>query len=257
MYDALTAYGKTFNLFSLLSTAPLGLPSLMAGRAPLEIPGGTPLVWPLQNPFICLLLTVVFVLGGLFLGALYLGGVAQQVRDERLSLGRLLRQVWGDWLQMVVLVGLWLFLLVALGSPLLLLAGLLALINPVIGSVFWLLGSMLGVWALIYMGFTLHGIVFQRRNLFLALWDSVRLVHRNLPPTASLFAVILLTSAGLGFLWNIPTDNSWLLLVGLGGHALVSTALVAATFTFYKDRYRWWQEMSQWVQAEQSKATSR
>jgi hypothetical protein len=29
----------------------------------------------------------------------------------------------------------------------------------------------------------------------------------------------------------------------VAGHALISTALIAATFVFYQDRYRWWMEV--------------
>jgi len=250
LHDLLTEYGAAFNLFSALSTAPLGLPSLMASRAPMEMPTGSPLVWSLANPVVYLFLMVSLTLAGVFLGTLYFNSIAQQVRDTRISLTRLWTQVWGDWLQILLVIGLGLVVLVMLGAPLLLLGGLLALLSPFIGSLFTLLGSMVGLWIFIYLGFTLHGIVLQRRNLFLAVWDSVRLVHRNLSATAGLFAVVMLTSAGLSFVWNAPADDSWLLLVGMGGHALVSTALVAATFKFYQDRYRWWQEMSRWVAAQ-------
>ncbi|HLE27104.1 MAG TPA: hypothetical protein VI793_03230 [Anaerolineales bacterium] len=238
----LSEYGQSFNLFSVLSTAPVGLPSLMAGRAPNVMPGGQPVIWVVGNPLVYLVLFGAFALAGLFLGALYFGGIAQQVRDARLDLRKLVRSVWGDWLRLIALVAIWLFLLAFFGIPMALLAGLLALISPVVGSLFSLLGSMLGLWALIYMGFALHGIILQRRGLFGALWDSIRLVHRNLPPTASLYAVIFLLGAGLSLLWNIPADGTWLLLIGVAGHAIVSTALVAATFVFYKDRYRQWME---------------
>jgi hypothetical protein len=47
--------------------------------------------------------------------------------------------------------------------------------------------------------------------------------------------------------WNLPAPDSWVTLAGIGGHAFVSTGLVTATFVFYKDRYRWWVEMRQWL----------
>ena len=67
----------------------------------------------------------------------------------------------------------------------------------------------------------------------------------NLPYAAGLFVVVVVLNLGLALVWNIPADDSWLLVLGLGGHALISTALVAATFVFYQDRYRWWVEMRQ------------
>src|SRR3989338_3664141 len=94
--EMIQAYGARFNLFSILSTAPLGLPSLMAGRAPGALPNGGPGVWMVDNGLEYLLLFGAFALVGLFLGALYFGGIAQQVRDARLSRIKLLRQVWLD-----------------------------------------------------------------------------------------------------------------------------------------------------------------
>src|SRR3972149_2758338 len=163
-----------------------GAPGVGGGRAPNVMPGGQPVIWVVGNPLVYLVLFGAFALAGLFLGALYFGGIAQQVRDARLDLRKLVRSVWGDWLRLIALVAIWLFLLAFFGIPMALLAGLLALISPVVGSLFSLLGSMLGLWALIYMGFALHGIILQRRGLFGALWDSIRLVHRNLAQTAGL-----------------------------------------------------------------------
>jgi hypothetical protein len=108
------------------------------------------------------------------------------------------------------------------------------------------------LWVLVYLGFSLHGIILQRRGLFGALWDSIRIAHVSLPYTVTLYTAIILLYQGLGLVWSIPAENSWLMLFGVIGHALVSTALVAATFAFYKDRYRWWVEMRQinWAQSK-------
>src|SRR4030095_15914210 len=91
----------------------------------------------------------------------------------------------------------------------------------------------------------IHGIILQRRNIFGAIWDSIRLVQANLSGTLGLFLLVTIISLGLGVIWNYPPDDSWFLLIGLAGHALISTALVAATFVFYQDRYRWMVEVQQ------------
>ncbi|MCS7049959.1 MAG: hypothetical protein NZ483_11800, partial [Verrucomicrobiae bacterium] len=75
-----------------------------------------------------------------------------------------------------------------------------------------------------------------------ALWDSPQLVFHNLSQTIGLYAVIMLIGYGLGLLWRLPGVETWWLAIGLGAHALTSTALLAATFVFYKDRYRFWVE---------------
>jgi hypothetical protein len=248
--DTLQASAGAFNFFAALSTAPLGLPSLMAGRNATALPGGSPLVWLVRGIPEYMLLFGMFVLGGLFLGALYFGSIAQQVRDARLNLARLLRQVWGDWARLTAMLVMALAAAAALGIPVLVMAVLARLASPILGELIAIAGWTVGLWILFYAGFTLHGVILQRRGLFGALFDSLRLVQISLPHTAGLYITVVVLHFGLGIVWNIPADDSWLLLLGLVGHALVSTALVAATFVFYQDRYRWWLEMRQALQAQ-------
>jgi hypothetical protein len=245
----LADYGQRFNLFAVLSTAPLGVPSLIAGRASMLIPTGLPLTWSVSSGLQYALLVGTFALFGLFLGALYFGSIAQQVRDARLDVRRLLRQVWRDWAGLTALAVVGIVALVALGTPVLLVSGVVSLFSPVGGGLLSLLGSTLILWLLFYAAFTLHGMILHRRGLFRALWDSLRLVHRSLPHTTGLYLAVAVIYLGLGLVWNMPGDDSWLMLFGMLGHALVSTALVAATFAYYQDRYRWWTETRQTLRA--------
>ncbi len=247
--SALSDYGATFNLFSMLSTAPLGLPSLIGGRAAVTTPRGAALTWYVDSLPLYLLLLGAFVLVGLFLGALYFGGIAQQIRDRRLSLALLAQQVWVDWARLTALGAVALAVVLLLGTPVLLVTGVLSLFSPLVGLVVWVLGSTVILWALFYAAFALHSMLLHRRGLFGALWDSLRLVQFNLPHAAGLFVVVVLINVGLGLVWNIPQDDSWFLLLGVAAHALISTALVSATFVFYQDRFRWWTEMRRTLQA--------
>jgi len=110
-----------------------------------------------------------------------------------------------------------------------LVAGVLAQVNRFIGELVTLLAATFVLWVLIFFGFTPHGIVLQRRGLRGALWDSVRLVQRNLPQTAGLYAALMIISVGLGLVWRLPSAETWWMAIGLGAHALVATALLAAT----------------------------
>jgi hypothetical protein len=242
-------YGQSFNVFSILSTAPLGLPSLLAGRGATAAPTGQPPIWYIDSFPVYLLLWAAFVLVGLFLGALYFGGIAQQVRDRQLNPALLLRQVWGNWARLTALAVLAVVFLVIVGTPMFIISVIFWLFSPLLGSLAWILAFTLLLWALFYGGFALHAMLLARRGLWGALWDSVRMVQFNLPHVAGLFVLAVLINVGLSLVWNVPADDSWLLLLGAGGHALISTALVAATFVFYQDRYRWWLEMRENLQA--------
>src|SRR5436190_1271914 len=248
MREWLTTFGSEFNLFSILSQPlglPLGLPSLMAGRSPIAIPGGAPTTWLIDSPLELILLFGAFGLMGLFLSSLYFGGLAQQVREARLDLRQLIQHVWRDWARLTALATVGLVILTVLSLPMIVLSAIAALFGPVAVRIVSVISWMAVVWIILYAGFTPHGIILQRRSLLGALWDSLRLVQWSLPSTASLYILLIVISVGLSWVWNIPEANSWYLLIGLVGHALVSTALVAATFIYYRDRYRWWTEMRQ------------
>jgi len=63
-------------------------------------------------------------------------------------------------------------------------------------------------------------------------------------PTSSMFVLsVFLLSRGLSYLWMVPASDSWLLLVGIFGHAFISTTLLAASFVYYRDMNNWLQNV--------------
>jgi hypothetical protein len=52
---------------------------------------------------------------------------------------------------------------------------------------------------------------------------------------------VLLLTVGLNYLWSIPPEESWMAVVGIIGHAFVATALLAASFIYYRDMNVWLQ----------------
>jgi hypothetical protein len=61
-------------------------------------------------------------------------------------------------------------------------------------------------------------------------------------PTSSMFVLtVFLLTFGLNFLWSIPPEDSWMTLLGIFGHAFVTTALLAGSFIYYRDMNIWLQ----------------
>jgi hypothetical protein len=56
---------------------------------------------------------------------------------------------------------------------------------------------------------------------------------------------VFILSQGLDLLWQVPPDTSWMSLVGIAGHAFITTGLLAASFVYYRDGIRWVQERLQ------------
>lgn len=254
LQQSLASQTEPINLLSALSTTPLGVPALLAAQRPSVTPWGAAQTWLVESYLAYLVIFGAFTLIGLLLGALYFGGVAQQVRDARIDLGLLLRQVWGDWARITALALLAVLATFLVGAPTTVMALTLGAFSPLLRDMVGILGATLVLWVMLFGAFALHGIVLQRRGLLGAVWDSVRLAQASLPQTTGLFVAVTLVNLGLGFVWSLPRADSWWLLIGLAGHALVSTALIAATFVFYKDRYRWWVEMQQALRDQRAAA---
>lgn len=231
---------EQLNLFSLLGTGPLGIPRLM-GMQGQTAPGGPVPTIDLTNLGQFGLALLLLPLVGLLLGGAYLGAIGQVVRDGRLDLVRLSRQIWGVWLRLVLLVAAVLGLLTALALPLWIIAVVMALFSEALALIVWLIWMSIAVWVIIYLGFTVHGVILRGEGLLRAMWGSVKLVQWSLSSTLGLFAAAVVLSTGLGLLFSLPGPDSWLELAGIAGNAFVNTGLVAATFIYYQDRYRRWQ----------------
>jgi hypothetical protein len=68
---------------------------------------------------------------------------------------------------------------------------------------------------------------------------------------------VIVLSTGLNYLWSVPPDNSWMTLVGIAGHAFITTALLAASFVYYRDMNTWLQTVFERMQKKQSVPTPR
>jgi hypothetical protein len=139
--------------------------------------------------------------------------------------------------------------------PITLVIWVLAVLNPMLasGAVFVIL--LLSFWAIVPLYFTPYGIFVRRQNAFYSIFTSLRMARFTLP-TSGLFVVcVLLLSTGLNYLWSVPPDDSWMKLVGIGGHAFIATALLAASFVYYRDMNVWLQTVFEQLQQKQGLPT--
>jgi hypothetical protein len=254
--ELLRQAASELNYFSTFSVAPLGVPSLMAVKLPKENPLGQPSVYVVSDELQWMLLFVGLILGGLLAGGVYLGLIAQQVRDGAFSLSRLFGIVPRYWLSLLALVVALLLIGAVLAMPILLAVVLLSGLSIWIATLVVWIGFMLFLWLVFHLIFTVHGILLNHQPLHMAVWNSLRLVAFNSFSVMGLVALFLALSGGLNFLWSLPKDDSWMLLVGIAGHAVISSGLLAATFVFYQDRYRYWQEVRAYFARETHRDTT-
>jgi hypothetical protein len=182
-----------------------------------------------------LLLTVV----GLALGTLYYLLVAQAALSGEIQW----RQAFTHWpWASFQVLGLSLFLtlfMFVVGFPASCLVSLSALNGMAVSQcVFFLYGGFL-IWLLFPLLLSAHGIFVNQDKMLASIRRGSRLTRLTVISTGLLFMVIILLTQGLNMLWNVTEENSWLSLVSIVGHAIVTTGLLAATFLYYRDADQW------------------
>ncbi len=228
-----------FNLFWLLRTFPIGISSLVSGPFFSREAPGTPLhlsVVQVTSGWDLLRWLVLLFLIGWIGGAFYFQLVARLIpRDGRLpslSPTRIIGQ------SMLISV-FWSMIVFMLGMPIFLFMAILFGVSPILGQVAIFAFSLLSMWLIVPLFFWPHGVFLRNENALKAIWSSWKLARFALPASSMFVLTTFLLGVGLNYLWAIPPSRSWMALVGLIGHAFVTTALLAASFIYYRDMNAW------------------
>lgn len=229
--NAYQEFVQRFNLFSLLRTFPIGVPSLMSDKMPVHSPLGAPPVLQVASPAHLLGWIVLLTLSGWMLGGLYFHRMAALV-----SPGISTRQ---SLLHTLLYGALWLFLSWTLGLPAVVVLSLLFGLHPLLGSAALLLLSLLAVWLIVPLFFSIHGIFLKGQNVLASVLNGFRMARSAALPSGLLVLAVFLLSMGLNLLWAIPAEDSWIALVGILGHAFVTTAALVSSFIYYRDMTAW------------------
>lgn len=237
--DAWMVLAERFNLFSILRSYPVGIPSLIASKLSLNTPIGLPFIYELNSISLVALFSLVLLIFGLVLGTYYFIVVAQAaIYDEVRWRQSLQNWPWAS-LQVILLALVWIGIFVAVSIPGGCLVSSLALVGMPVGQCALLLYAGFILSMFFPLLFSPHGIFVNHDNMFASLRASFRLTRYTLPTTGLFFLIILLISQGLDLVWQIPPDTSWLTLIGLVGHAFVVSGLLAASFVYYRDAGYW------------------
>ncbi len=244
------------NLMSLLRSYPVGIPSLMSGRLPIAVPGGAPAIFEITSIWSMIGLLLVFTIVGLILGALYYSLVAQAAIGGQVDLRKALITWPRTSLQVLTLTLIMGVILMAVLLPATCLLAMMTLVGASLSQcMLFLIGGML-IWFSFPLLLSTHGIFVHGSNVIASVMSSIRLSRHTLPTTAMLFLSVMVISQGLNLLWNVPQDSSWLVLVGLAGHAFITTSLLAATFVYYREAETWVKEIATRRALEKPKSSS-
>ena len=231
--SAWTSVINQFNLFMILRTFPVGATSLLSLEMPGQSPLGTPANLDAGSFTGIFSWALLLILLGWLIGAIYyfwISGVALKPEG---------RSLWKSIKQTIFLSIIWLGILFVLGLPALLVISMIAYFSPILGQIMFFIGALLLIWLIMPVFFSVHGIFTLQLDAFRSILGSLRMVRFTLPNTGLFLLVFVIINTGMNFLWNTPSENSWWMLVGIAGHAFVSTALLAASFIYYRDINAW------------------
>lgn len=233
--------------FPLVKLPLIGLPVLLAGREAAALPFALdPPLWRIASPLGMVGARLGALAGSVLIGSLYVALIAQQVGKGGLSLRNVFRRWPANVFWLGLLVTLLPVLIFAMYIPFMVLAsGFLTLggVMAIVGLAIDWGGRLLILWLMLFLVFTIHGLFMNEKGLPGALWDSVRVVQWNMSATMLLTLLCVVLNLALTYVWNMAPKSSWLAVVGIVGNSFISTGLIAASFVFFKDRYRYWQEV--------------
>jgi hypothetical protein len=238
-----------FNLIGLLRTFPLGVPSLLSASMPTTTPLGVPTTWELSSFSSLFGSWFLLLLFGWLLGSIYFYLISNVTiaPDPKPALNRSIPQG-------ILLSFTWLGLSLVAGIPILLLFSVLLLLSSTLVQVGIFIFMLLAIWIILPVFFSPHGIYAYRQNAFASILQGLRMTRFTLPNSGLFMLSSLLISEGFGYLWSIAPSNSWLTLVGIAGHAFISTGLLAASFIYYKNINTWLQTVVEQINAKQTPA---
>src|SRR4030042_3665963 len=248
--DVIRATAEQFNLLTLFRTIPVGIPSLMAARLPVELPNGVPIFIDIPNIFGAAGIAISSIIIGLIFGCFYYILVGQIALQGKINLNNIVKNWSWSSIQVLGLALALLVLFVVISVPSTCAISALALFGLQLGqfAIFLYIGIIL--WLAFPLLFAAHGIFVNHNNALASVQRSMMLTRMTLPTTSLFILAILVISEGLDLLWRIPPETSWLTLLGISGHAFISSALLEASIVYYRDADHWTQEIIKKIKAQ-------
>jgi hypothetical protein len=241
---------SNFNLEVTLRTFPIGIPSLVSREMFIDSPLGNGKPYQVPSFGIAFLLLFAFLLVGFFLGNYFFNMLSRYTAKpiEKISFNKLMAQFGQSLVMALILLIIILILLI----PILLVLSLISIASGSIADFILLIAIFVMLWMILPLVFSPHGVYVINQKAFPSMLLSIRMIRFFLPGTGMFVVTAALISEGMNLVWTIPGSSSWLTLISIFGHAFIVTALLTASFIYYREGLRWMQEAIQHMSAPMS-----
>lgn len=232
-----------FNLISLVRSIPIGVPSLMATVSPIETPYGSATMMEMNSVIETILLWMALTLFGILIGSVYFNMISSVTGEKTED------HSWNNsffaFTQILIFSIVFFILIIIISVPTILIVSVLTLFSPKLGEIALLFAGIVIIWFLMPMAFSPHGVFTNYETIFSSIATSIRLVRNFLPGTSLFFLTAIFLYQGLNVLWQRAPAISWMALVGIFGHAFISTGLIASSFVYYRKGIIWMKNKQQ------------
>jgi len=221
---------RYFSLTAFLRSFPVGIPSLLSVASFERNPLGEYQFIHLREPGTIVLVILAASLIGLFFAYLLFRLTArattiQSGPPESILESRSLV----SWLLIPIVSIIFAFLVVL---PAMLMISLIGALLPIFTSIGYFFLTVAIISLLLPVFFTPHLIILEKLTLPQALAASFRTVRITNAKSTNFLFLAILVSYLTNMLWRIPSEDSWMLLIGIFGHALISIVILAASFHY-------------------------
>ena len=232
---ALSALEQT-NIMGAIHFFPISVPILLGGNTSMAGPIDNLQVIELHSVFVLFLLVALLALTGLLFGCFYYSAIAKKtsIIAYRLTLHRFFRQLLNSFVAVLLLF----ISLVILLIPISCILSILLMVSSGLAQFLSMIFMIMIAWLIIPLFFTMHGI-FLGNGVIESLKMSFNLARWFSTSTSFFIVAIVVISQGMNLIWTIPQPDSWLLLIGITGHAFITTSLISASFILYQQYLSW------------------
>lgn len=231
---------EKFNFLGVLRTWPVGVPSLVSFRQVVASPLDRMAEYEVPTFLMAAGIWLLLIVFGIFLGTFYFNAVARFSGDQPVPFS--VHLLVGQFVQTLLLTLILALVLVIISVPLVIVLGIAALINTGLVQVVVFGMTFLLLWLLLPLFFSPHGIFMRQSGARDAVFQSMRLSRLFAPGTGLMVLLIVVIGQGMNIIWLLPKWDSWMVLVGITGHAFISSGLLAATFVYYGQGLDWLEE---------------
>jgi len=241
----MTDFHNGLNLFSIFRTFPMGVFSLMSTNISVKSPLGIRTALDVPNWLVAFGFILLLTFLGWVAGSLYFRSVSRAAlkSQEGPSILRVL-------LQGMLLSVTWSLFFTVANLPVIIVLWMMTLLNTLLRTLLLVLLSVPVAWVLMVIFYSFYGVFTHSQNAFASTRNSIRMLRYGLPPLGWFTMLTILISQGMDLLWRAAPADSWMMGVGILGHAFVSTSLLAASFIYYRDLNAWIETALQWLKKQ-------